>query len=190
MDAKRLFYLTRKLVLAAALMATAIGTALGQAAVYNSTSPQPTGTPENSGAVPSPQLPSVEQIDQMFKQTPLGQAADEARLHAQWRELRNHTVNEPDLVARRARAEAATTDLEKRQRLRAYYTTYADRMRAQADSQDLKDYIDARKTEQLALLAQDRVRPGSSPSATAIPSAAPKPKHKKHKAAPEPALPQ
>jgi hypothetical protein len=126
----------------------------------------------------------------MFKQTPLGKAADEARLHAQWRELSNRTVNESDLVAARAHAEAATTDLEKRQRLRIYYTTYYDRMRARANSQDLKDFIDARKTEKLALLAQDRVRPGSSPAAKPSPSAPPKGRHKKIRAAPEPSLPQ
>jgi hypothetical protein len=183
-----------KLISAAALMLPPTQTALGQAAVPDSTSPQPSVTPQMLPSTPdqgpSPQLPSVEQLDEMFKQTPLGKAADEARLHAQWRALGNRTVNDPDLVVEREHAEAATTDLEKRQRLRTYYTKYFDRMRAKADSQELKDYIDARKTEQLALLAQDRVRPGSSPAATPLARASPGKKHKKNSAAPEPALPQ
>jgi hypothetical protein len=132
----------------------------------------------------------VQQLDEMFKQTPLGKAADEARLHKQWRELANRTMNEPDLVAARAHAETANTDLEKRQRLRAYYTTYFDRIRVRASSQELKDFVDARKADQLALLAQNHVRPGSSPSAKPAPAASPKGKHKKYRAAPEPTLPQ
>ena len=57
----------------------------------------------------------------MFKQTSLGKAADEARLHQQWRELSNQTINDSDLRATRTHAEAAPTDLLKRQRMRAYY---------------------------------------------------------------------
>ena len=170
---------------------------LAQAAVSTSTSPQPRtdvppANPLDQGplASPSPQLPSVEALDQMFKQTPLGKAADEARLHAQWRELSNHTLHDADLVAARAHAEAASTDLEKRERLRAYYLTYFDRMRAKADSKELKDYLDARKAEYFSFLAQNRVRPGSSPPPVPAPAASPKQKHKKHSAAPEPSLPQ
>jgi hypothetical protein len=166
----------------------------GQAAVPAppSSQPSPASSPSEGDALASPSLPSVEQLDEMFKQTPLGKAADDARLRAQWRELSNRTVNEPDLVAARAQAEAASTDLEKRQRLCAYYTTYFDRMRSRATSQELKDFLDARKTDQLALLAQDRVRPGSSPVARPSPAATvtAKGKHKKLRAAPEPALPQ
>jgi hypothetical protein len=168
---------------------------LAQVSVPSSGSPQPSATPSpfpsapiEEGPAASPSLPSVEQLDQMFKQTPLGKAADDARLHAQWRELRNLTANESDLVAARAHAEAATTDLEKRQRLRAYYTAFYDRMRARSSSQELKDFIDARKTEQLALLSQNRVRPGSSP--TAGPAATPKGNHKKYGSGSEPPLPQ
>ena len=168
---------------------------LAQAAVPDSTSPQPSAVPSLAPLNPadqekSPALPSVEQLDALFKQTPLGKAADEARLHAQWRDLSNQTVNEPDLVAARASAEAAMTDLEKRQRLRAYYTTYFDRMRGRASSQELKDFIDARKADQLALLAQNRVRPGSTPAVKTSPTISPKGKHKKTRAVPEPALPQ
>jgi hypothetical protein len=189
---KQSFSVARIAALSALLVLASAITALAQAAVPTPTvsepSPSPGSTEQDQSA--SPSLPSVEQLDEMFKQTPLGKAADEARLHAQWRGLSNRTLNEADLISARAHAEAASTDLEKRQRLRAYYTTYFDRMRSRANSQDLKDFIDARKTEQLALLAQDRVRPGSSPIARPSPSAPPKGKHKKLRAAPEPALPQ
>ena len=186
----------RVLLLAVLSMPLVISPLLrGQAAVPDSSQPSPTPQtfPQNlldQKTPPSPSLPSVEQLDAMFKQTPLGKAADDARLHAQWRELSNQTANEADLVAARAHAQIATTDLEKRQRLRAYYTTYFDRMRARAGSQELKDFIEARKAEQLALLAQNRVRPGSSPTAKPAPTTSPKGKHKNRAAVPEPALPQ
>src|SRR5207302_7554585 len=149
-------------------------------------------SPQNEG--PAPRIPAIEELDQAFKQTSLGKAVDEARLHAQWRELSNRIINDRDLVEARARAGKAKTDLEKRQRLRAYYTLFYDRMRAQAGSQELKSYIDTHKTHHLALLAQNRVRPSPAPpaataaekqkEATAI--ASPKPKLQ----APEPPLPQ
>src|SRR5438876_416864 len=132
--------------------------------------------------------------DRSTKQSSLGKAADEARLHAQWRELSNRFINDPDLVEARAHAGRAKTDLEKRHRLRAYYTMFYDRMRAQAGSPELKNYIDTYKAQYLALLAQNRVRPSPAPPAvTAVGKqneanaiASPKPKLR----APEPPLPQ
>ena len=187
----------RAAMMAVALLVVSRSTLLAQAAVSNSTSPEPTASPKSinpsdAGALgsPAPELPSVEQLDAMFKQTPLGKAADEARLHAQWRELGNRTLNQPDLVTARAQAEAARTDLEKRERLRIYYNRYFDRLSALADSQELKDFLEERRTEQIRLLAQDRVRPGSTPAALPSATATPKHKHKKHSAPPEPALPQ
>src|SRR5256885_3649622 len=92
--------------------------------------------PQNEG--PAPRIPAIEELDQAFKQSSLGKAADEARLHAQWRELSNRIINDRDLVEARANAGKAKTDLEKRKRLRAYYTMFYDRMRAPADFQELK----------------------------------------------------
>ncbi len=195
----KLFSLATMLVAPMALLTASAAPAWAQAAVSNSTSPaQQTATPNtNEQESPAtPGLPSVEELDQMFKETPLGKAADEARLHAEWRALSNRTEHDQDLVAMRARAEASFTDLEKRKRLRVYYGTYFDRLRGEAQSPELKDYLDARKAEQLAFLAQDRVRPGSTPTPTPgltptpTPSPAHKKKHKKHSTAPEPALPQ
>jgi hypothetical protein len=175
-----------------------VSSALAQASAPSSSSRAPQSLPETLPvnapdrgplATPAPQLPSVQEMDQMFKQTPLGNAAEEVRLHAQWRELTNRTINEPDLVAARTQAEASRTDLEKRERLRAYYTTLFDRMRARASSDELKAYLDARKAEQMGLLAQNRVRPGSTPAPTPVAAAKSQPK-KGNVAAPEPSLPQ
>jgi hypothetical protein len=107
------------------------GILIAQAAVSNTTTsreqvapqilpPLPQSEPSvASPASPAPKIPSLEELDQMFKQTSLGKEADEARLRQQLREILNNTINDSDLVATRAHAEAAPTDLLKRQRLRA-----------------------------------------------------------------------
>ena len=165
----------------------------GQAAVSTSANPQASATPQipptPSIEGPAPRIPAIDELDQAFKQTSLGRAADEARLHTQWRELSNRVINDADLVAARNMADKMKTDLAKRQQLRVYYAMFYDRMRAQAASPELKNYIDARKIQHLGLTAQNRVRPSPSPAATAKPkpkAAAPKVKA----AVPEPPLPQ
>ena len=166
------------------MLATSV---LAQAAVSNSTNPQGTAAPQVSPAPPqiegpAPRIPAIEELDQAFKQTSLGKAADEGRLHAQLRDLSNRNINGQDLVAARAQAERAKTDLEKRQLLRVYYTMFYDRMRAQAGSEELKNYIEGHKMQHLALLAQNRVRPSPAPAATPTPKPIARP--------PEPPLPQ
>ncbi len=165
----------------------------GQTAVSSSTNPQASATPQISPTPsiegPAPRIPAIDELDQAFRQTSLGKAADEARLHAQWRELSNRIINDSDLVAARAKADKMKTDLEKRQQLRLYYTMFYERMRTQAASPELKNYIDTHKTQHLGLTAQNRVRPSPSPAAT------PKPKPKVtapkvEATVPEPPLPQ
>ena len=179
--------------LIAALSMLSIEAALGQAAVSSSTNPQASATPQTS-PTPSfegsaPRIPAIDELDEAFNQTSLGKAADEARLHAQWRELSNRIINDPDLVAARTKADKMKTDLTKRQQLRLYYAMFYDRMHAQAASPELKNYIDTRKTQHLGLTAQNRVRPSPSPAATPEPK--PKVKPPKVKATvPEPPLPQ
>jgi hypothetical protein len=187
-----------KFFIVAVSMPMIAASAFAQAAVSTSTNSQETATPQTSPAPPqseaAPRIPAIDELDQAFKQSSLGKAADEARLHAQWRELSNRIINDRDLVEARAEADRAKTDLEKRRRLRAYYTMFYDRMRAQANSPELKNYIDTHKAQHLGLLAQNRVRPSPAPpavtaagkqkEATAI--ASPKPKLR----APEPPLPQ
>jgi hypothetical protein len=146
---------------------------IAQAAVSNTTNspdqvaPQilpPLPESEAPVASPTPKIPSLEELDQMFKPSSLGKEVDQARLHQQWRELSNKTINDSDLVAARAHAEAAPTDLLKRQRLRAYYTMFYDRMRAKAQTPELKNFIDAQKAQHLGVLAQNKVRPSPSPA--------------------------
>src|SRR2546430_1151379 len=77
-----------------------------QAAVSSSTNPQETATPQISPAPPqyegpAPRIPSLDELDQAFKQSSLGKAADEARLHAQWREGFNRFIYDPCLVGGR-----------------------------------------------------------------------------------------
>jgi hypothetical protein len=191
-------YMIAKFFLIAASIPMIAGSLFAQAAVSSSTNPQGSATPQPSPSVPenegvAPRIPAIDELDQAFKQSSLGKAADEARLHAQWRELSNRFINDHDLVEARANAGRAKTDLEKRHRLRAYYTMFYDRMRAQAGSPELKNYIDTHKTQYLALLAQNRVRPSPAPPAApaagkkeANAIASPKPKLR----APEPPLPQ
>ena len=188
-----------KFLLVAASMPMMAASVFAQAAVSSSTNPQESATPQISPAppqteAPAPRIPALDELDQAFKQSSLGKAADEARLHAQWRELSNRFINDHDLVEARANAGRAKTDLEKRHRLRAYYTMFYDRMRAQAGSPELKNYIDTHKAQYLALLAQNRVRPSPAPPAVTAAGkqkeasgiASPKPKLR----APEPPLPQ
>ena len=182
-----------KIFFIAALSMLSTTHAFGQAAVSSSANPQANATPQISPTPsmegPAPRIPAIEELDQAFKQSSLGKAADEARLHAQWRELSNRIINDADLVAARTKADRMKTDLEKRQQLRLYYNMFYDRMRVQAASPELKTYIDTRRTQHLGLTAQNRVRPSPSPAATPKPKpkvAAPKVETK----VPEPPLPQ
>ena len=182
-----------RIFLIAALSMLLTKAAFGQAAVSSSTHPQASATPQIS-PTPSieesaPRIPEIDELDQAFKQTSLGKAADESRLRAQCRELSNRIINDPELVAARTKADKMKTDLAKRQQLRLYYTMFYDRMRAQAASPELKNYIDTRKTQHLGSTAQNRVRPSPGPAAT--PKARPKVEAPKVKATvPEPPLPQ
>jgi hypothetical protein len=93
-------------------------------------------------------------------------------------------VNDPEVRAAKATAQAARTDLDKRNRLRDYYSVYYQRMSALAASAEMKLALEGLKGSHVALLAQPNVRPstdGCAPSPS--PTSSPKPgeKHKKHK---------
>src|SRR5438552_16967064 len=138
--------------------------------------------PEPNG----PELPEISQLDQTSsKPKSLGKEADELRVHAEWRQLKNRTVNYPAVQAAKAYAQAARTDLEKRNRLREYYNVYYQRMSALATTPEIKLALQALKTSHEGLLAQPRVRPTPPGSPTPPPT---KPvqkkqahKHKKNK---------
>jgi hypothetical protein len=142
--------------------------------------PTPSPVPPNG-----PELPEISQLDQAFsKPRSLGKAADDARVHVEWRQLKNRTVNDPDVQAAKAYAQAARTDLEKRNRLRNYYNVYYERMSALASTPEIKVALQALRTSHQSLLDQPRVRPSPTPEGatpTPKPSGAPKKPADKHK---------
>ena len=142
--------------------------------------PTPSPVPPNG-----PDLPEISQLDQTFsKPRSLGKEADAARVHVEWRQLKNRTVNDPQVQAAKAYAQAARTDLEKRNRLRNYYDVYYERMSALASTPEIKLALQALMTSHQSLLDQPRVRPSPTPEGstpTPAPSGTPKKPADKHK---------
>ncbi len=146
-----------------------------QPAATATPSPEPNGPPD---------VPELSQLDEAFKQPSLGKEGDERRVHIEWRQLKNQVVNDPEVRAAKATAQAARTDLEKRDRLRDYYSVYYKRMSALASSVEMKLALEGLKSSHVAVLAQPKVRPSTDGSVpTPSPTLSPKPgqKHKKHK---------
>jgi hypothetical protein len=130
-----------------------------------------------------PELPELKQLDESFKPKSLGKEADTLQLHALWRQLKNRTVNDPEVQAAKQYALAARTDLEKRIRLRNYYEVYYQRMFALANTPELKVALQQLKDAHQNTLAQPRVRPSPTPELSGTPSPTPTstPVKKKHK---------
>ena len=125
-----------------------------------------------------PELPELKQLDETFKPPNLGKDAEGTKLRVEWRQLRNRTVNDPQVQAAKAYAQAARTDLEKRDRLREYYSIYYQRMSALTTNAEIKLSLESFKTSHQNALAQPRVRPSPTPEgASPTPTAAPR--HKK-----------
>jgi hypothetical protein len=122
----------------------------------------------NTSPAPSKSAPPLEELDAAFKKSSLGQAVEEQRMHVEWRKLKNRTVQDPEVVAAKAAAEKARTDLEKRNLLRAYYKLHYARMQALASTPEMKTYLEEKKKAILAGLDQPHVRP--NPTAGASPS--------------------
>ena len=110
--------------------------------------------------------PALSQLDAAFQQSPLGRAAEEQRLHLEWRQLQNRVAHDPEVVAAKAATTTTKTDLEKRERLRAYYNVYYAHMQALASSPEVKSYLDGKKAAALDSLAQHRVRSTPAPHAS------------------------
>jgi hypothetical protein len=141
---------------------------------------EPTPSPEPPNG---PELPDISKLDQNFsKPRSLGPQADELRVHKEWRQLKNRTVNDPAVQAAKAFAQAARTDLEKRNRLRNYYNIYYERMSALAKTPEIKLALQALKSSHEGLLDQPRVRPSPTPEG-ATPTPAPSGTPAKKKAA-------
>jgi hypothetical protein len=137
-----------------------------------------------------PELPELKKLDDSFKPKSLGKDADTLQVHALWRQLKNRTVNDPDVQEAKKYAQAARTDLEKRKRLRNYYDVYYQRMSALATTPELKLALQALRDVHQNMLAQPRVRPSPTPEFSGTPSPTPtstpfkkkgKEKHKKKK---------
>jgi hypothetical protein len=120
-----------------------------------------------------PELPELKQLDDSFKPKSLGKDADALQVHALWRQLKNRTANDPEVQAAKKYAQAARTDLEKRNRLRNYYEVYYQRMSALATTPELKLALQAQKATHQNMLAQPRVRPSPTPETSGMPSPTP-----------------
>ncbi|MEY2498071.1 MAG: hypothetical protein QOD12_1627 [Verrucomicrobiota bacterium] len=128
---------------------------------------EPTPLVPNTSPAPKKSAPPISELDAVFKQSPLGQAAEEYRLHLEWRELQNRTAQDPEVLAAKAAANKTKTDRERRIQLREYYKIYYAHMLALASRPELKAYLEGKKKAALAALDQSRVRPG--PTATPSP---------------------
>ena len=146
---------------------------------------QPEASATPSSEPNGPELPEISQLDQTFsKPKSLGKDADALRVHVEWRQLKNRIVNDPAVQTAKAYAQAARTDLEKRNRLSAYYDVYYERMSALASAPEIKLALQQLKVTHQYLLAQPRVRPSSTPEGatpTPTPSGTPAPKKPAHK---------
>ena len=141
--------------------------------------PEVTATP--SAEPNAPNIPELSQLDEAFKRTTsLGKEGDERRVHIEWRQLKNRVVNDPEVRAAKATAQAARTDLEKRNLLRDYYNVYYQRMSALASSPEMKLALQALETSHVADTSQPRVR-HETDSSLATPTPKPGHKQKKHK---------
>jgi len=128
---------------------------------------------DSSPSPSPPALPELSVLDEAFKQTTLGQAADDLRIRVEMRRLENEVVNDPEIRSAKIAANAAGTDLEKRERLRSYYELYYRRIAEKTSRPELRAAAESAKAEHIALLSQPRVRPGSGET--------PPPKKKKQK---------
>ena len=105
-----------------------------------------------------PTAPDLEQLNTFFKQTSLGKAADEHRLHLQMSVLETRIRNDDDLHAAKAAAVRAPTDLERRHRLKSYYQLYYKKLGALATTPELKAYLTSQEAAHEITLLQPRVR--------------------------------
>ena len=169
---------------AATASASTTPTPIPQSALGLIPPPLPSPVGGNAPAASAPIIPDLSQLDQIFKQTTPGKEAVAYRQHAEWRELKNRTLNDPAVTAAQAAAQAASTDLEKRNQLRLYYAVFYARMRALASTPEMGGYLDSMKKTHLDLVDQPRVRP--TPEQEKKPEPTPKPSSSP---VPEPSLP-
>ncbi|HEY2123972.1 MAG TPA: hypothetical protein VGG94_00800 [Chthoniobacterales bacterium] len=149
---------------ATAVFALALAPLLGAQVAAPPSVDLPEPSPAERAAPPplpsiAPDVPELSQLDEAFKRTSIGKAGDEFRQRVEIRRLQNRVGNDEDIIAAKRLAEAATTDLQKRERLREYYDLYYGRMRQFASSEETRKALDELKATHVNLLAQPRVRP-------------------------------
>ena len=123
----------------------------------------------NTSATPKKNVPSISELDEAFKHSSLGKAVEEQRLHLEWRKLKNRASLDPEVVAAKKAIDSGRTELDKRNLMRAYYKIFYGRMQALAETPEIRGYLEKKKRELLAALAQPRVRPETTPRPTAKP---------------------
>jgi len=123
----------------------------------------------NTSSVPAPapkkNVPSITELDTAFQGTSMGQAVEQQKLQVEWRKLKNRVAENPEIKAAQKSVDSADTELEKRNRRRAYYKLYYGRMQALADTPAMKAFLQQKKIEILASLDQPHVRPEPTPAA-------------------------
>ena len=136
---------------------------------------EPSPLVPNTSATPKKNLPSISELDTAFQHSSIGQAAEEQRLHLEWRKLKNRASLDPEVIAAKKAVDTARprTDVEKRNLMRAYYKVFYDHILALAETPEIKPYLEQRKREALNSLAQPNLRPEPTPTPTPSPSATP-----------------
>jgi hypothetical protein len=130
---------------------------------------EPSPLVPNTSATPKKTMPSMTELDAAFAHTSLGQAAEEQRLHLEWRKLQNRVSVDPEVIAAKKAIPTARTDVDRRKLMRAYYTLFYTRMQAVAETPEIKAYLEQKKKDILNGLAQPRVRPEPTPRPSPTP---------------------
>jgi hypothetical protein len=128
---------------------------------------EPTPLVPNVSAPSKKSVPPISELDAAFQHSSLGAAVEEQKLHLEWRKLKNRVAADPAIVDAKKAADAARTDLEKRDLMRTYYKIYYGRMQALAETAELKAYLEQKKKELINGLAQPHVRPEPTPRPSA-----------------------
>jgi hypothetical protein len=136
---------------------------------------EPSPLVPNTSPTPRKTLPSNSELDTAFQHSSLGQAAEEQRLHLEWRKLKNRASLDPEVIAAKKAIDSARprTDLEKRNLMRTYYKVFYAHILALAETPEIKPYLEQKKKEALNSLAQPTLRPDPTPTPAPSPSATP-----------------
>ena len=120
---------------------------------------EPSPLVPNTSATPKKTAPAISELDALFQHSSLGASAEEYKLHVEWRQLKNRTAHDPEVLAAKAAADVARTDVAKRKAMRLYYKVFYAHMEALASTPEIKAYLEQKKNELINGLAQPNVRP-------------------------------